>query len=287
MRQDGSALKPYYCSSAFVRDPEYLEVTQHLIEGIEAFPFSLTFNSSLLNVWTSTPLLLAGLWTPPLRACPVIAGVDVASTMDDNFYTRKVHEDPPSSTVSLSSSYQGSGIGQVLPFSEDEVLKIILGTPVSDSVGENSNFGIVTNTEPIENNGNVQLCQAADIPPRPTKTGAVNGDDASSSVGNSLIGRVGWSSSFEEISDKLIENTIDAEETTGGEKSKSMARHKDSNASRLRSSGEVQSYHSLLESYNLQYARTPDMHDFLHRFENSVDSVNKCGADSDDPVSTN
>lgn len=72
MRQDPSVIKPYYNTSAFVRDTELLEVAQKLIEGVETLSnFTLPSNSSLLNNWQLDSLVLAGIWSPTLRACPV------------------------------------------------------------------------------------------------------------------------------------------------------------------------------------------------------------------------
>ncbi|PNF15729.1 hypothetical protein B7P43_G12079 [Cryptotermes secundus] len=293
MCRDGSALKPYYRRSAFLRDTEMLEVAQRLVEGIEFCHFSVACNSSLLNVWTNPPLLLAGLWTPPLRSCPVVSGVDVASTLDSGDA-----DDSASSAVSLSShSYEGSGLGTVLALNEEEALKIILGTPVDDSPLANPAFllenaeatqgaprssspGLTADICMVENNHS----QGTDIPQRNEDT--VGDDDGPSSVGNSLVGRAGWSSSFEEVPDGDLEGpdlmpSVSRKTTTPVMKSKT---------SLLRSPNEVQSYHSLLESYNLvsgSYIKTPDLRDFLQRFEGSETATDTtCEAEAEDPFSS-
>lgn len=296
MRRDGSALKPYYRRSAFLRDTEMLDVAQRLVEGIESCPFSLACNSSLLNVWTNQPLLLAGLWTPPLRSCPVTSGVDVASTLDSGDA-----DDSISSALSLSShSYEGSGLGTMLALSEDEALKIILGTPVDDAPIANpavllrntevtrggigsSGLGLSGDVSTVE----ISHSQITDIPVRSDDTSWT--DDGPSSVGNSLVGRAGWSSSFEEVPDQENGGEIHSEDVDSvlpiSQKSVASARSK----TLLRSPSEVQSYHSLLESYNLlsgSYIKTPDLRDFLQRFDGSESAADTTpGAEADDPVS--
>lgn len=298
MCRDGSALKPYYRRSAFLRDTEMLEVAQRLVEGIEFCHFSVACNSSLLNIWTNPPLLLAGLWTPPLRSCPVVSGVDVASTLDSGDA-----DDSASSAVSLSShSYEGSGLGTVLALNEEEALKIILGTPVDDSPLANpaflsgntegtqgaprsSSLGLTADTCTVENNHS----QGTDIPQRNEDT--VGDDDGPSSVGNSLVGRAGWSSSFEEVPDGDIEGLpqpegVDLMPSVSRKTTTPVMKNK---TSLLRSPNEVQSYHSLLESYNLvsgSYIKTPDLRDFLQRFEGSETATDTtCEAEAEDPVS--
>jgi len=269
-----------------------LDVAQRLVEGIESCPFSVACNSSLLNVWTNPPLLLAGLWTPPLRSCPVAPGVDVASTLDSGDA-----DDSVSSAVSLSShSCEGSGLGTLLALSEDEALKIILGTPVDDAplvnaalLSENAEVthggtGSLSPTTGIctaENNHS----QGTDIPVRNDDTFGDN--DGPSSVGNSLVGRAGWSSSFEEVPDGEYEpEEVDLMPSVSRKSITPVTRNK---TCLLRSPSEVQSYHSLLESYNLRsgsYIKTPDLRDFLQRFEGSETATDTTpGVEAEDPVS--
>ncbi|XP_049804747.1 run domain Beclin-1-interacting and cysteine-rich domain-containing protein isoform X1 [Schistocerca nitens] len=294
MRQDGSALKPYYRSSAFVRDGERLDVAQRLIEGIEGITATLACNSSLLNVWTNTPLLLAGLWTPPLRACPVMSGVDIARTLDDNYCIPPAAEKSPNTSVSLPASLQESGVSNVLPLSEDEALKIILGTPVNDApISERLRLETERSRDEdsakkvIEDENLEGQKNGKDIPVRPNDTSHTEEGCESSSVGNSLFGRVGWSSSFDEVMEQGSSKRL--EESTTNEKENIVSRRTSSATvvmhSRLRSPSEVQSYHSLLESYNLQYVKTPDMREFLQRFENCSSEAVNPGNGSDDPYS--
>ena len=272
-------------------------MAQCLVDGVEACTFSIACNSSLLNVWTNPPLLLAGLWTPPLRSCPVASGVDVASTLDSG--DAIATDDSISSAVSLSHSYDGLGLGTVLSLNEDEALKIILSTPVDDAPlvngallaensedEENSNACAPEVPEPTDNGHS----QGTDIPVRSDKDDSYGDIDGPSSVGNSLVGRAGWSSSFEEVPDaeSEVENRLEEELTTSLSR-KSVSSVARSKTSLLRSPSEVQSYHSLLESYNLgsgSYVKTPDLRDFLQRFED-LDSAAEAtaGGDAEDPVS--
>lgn len=115
-----SAVKPFYSRSAFVCDTEILEVAQKLIEGLEScVQFNLPINSSLLNQWPEQVLMLAGIWVPTMRAAPISAGLDVASTMTDEVIKPKV-----ASTPTHTSNI--TGLGRMLALNEDEALDFIL-----------------------------------------------------------------------------------------------------------------------------------------------------------------
>lgn len=73
IQRNQTALGTYYKRVAFLRDSDCLQVAMGIIGGIETcVTFRLPYNSSLLNQWTYHPLQMAGLYTPPLRTCPVI-----------------------------------------------------------------------------------------------------------------------------------------------------------------------------------------------------------------------
>lgn len=81
MRKNPQALAPYYQRTAFIRDPDSMELAESLIGGVEAcVSFQLPLNSSLLNQWTDLPLQLSGLYTPNIQTCPIASGIDVANT---------------------------------------------------------------------------------------------------------------------------------------------------------------------------------------------------------------
>uniref|UniRef100_A0A034WJ03 Pleckstrin homology domain-containing family M member 3 n=1 Tax=Bactrocera dorsalis TaxID=27457 RepID=A0A034WJ03_BACDO len=82
MRKGNSSLSPYYKKFALLKDSDGLEMAAKTMEGIEAIvQFNLPVNSSLLNYWPDYALQLSGLWTPPLKSCPISSGVDIADTL--------------------------------------------------------------------------------------------------------------------------------------------------------------------------------------------------------------
>lgn len=95
-----------------------------LISGVEAYSFNLACNSSLLNMWTNQPLLMAGIWSPAMKSCPITSGTDIAQSLmiEDS----RIADDSVSSVTSIASIYDSS-VGSNA-FDEDEALKIILGT---------------------------------------------------------------------------------------------------------------------------------------------------------------
>lgn len=84
--QDSHTLKDYYKTTAFLRDPERADITLGVLQPLASLTFSLATNAAVLNTWTQTPLVLAGLWTPSIQGVisdPVLAATDVASTVYD------------------------------------------------------------------------------------------------------------------------------------------------------------------------------------------------------------
>lgn len=159
-------MKPYYNTEAYLRDNEVLDVAQRLIEGLETIKtFLLPCNSSLLNSWPLPSLILAGVWSPTLRSCPVASGVDVAESLQA---ASSVNSET-SSLASESINSFSSGIGQMLPMNEDEALKIILAkhssTPIPTHIEEQ-----ISECENINDSG-----------------------DNKAPLGNSLNKKSGWS----------------------------------------------------------------------------------------------
>lgn len=252
MSEQNSALSPYYRSSAYLRDSEFLDMTKQLIEGIESCTFDLACNSSLLNVWTNPPLLMAGIWTPPMKSCPITSGTDVAKTLSLGEDNSLRQDDSHSSVISLAS-HQDSLLGsaQSVLFDEDEALKIILGTNVydvstetrldheEDETGKNTinDEGFYKNDMSEKRDGKIDMATA---------------------VGNSVSDRFGWSSPIEEVTS-----------TSGAVTSESSGR----DTTRDNTIPQLQSYRSLVESYNLVsggYSKTPDLKDFIQRFESNL-----------------
>ena len=61
MMADKVSGKRFYEKSAFMRDTESLDIITKYVTGIEIYQFDLALNSGLLNRWSKTPLIIAGL----------------------------------------------------------------------------------------------------------------------------------------------------------------------------------------------------------------------------------
>ncbi|KAF5306032.1 hypothetical protein FQR65_LT00747 [Abscondita terminalis] len=246
MRQDSSALKPYYNTFAIVRDEEVLEVAQKLIEGMETFSeFHLPVNSSLLNSWPLQSLVLAGIWSPTLRSCPIAAGVDVAQSLQA---TSAINSETDSLSSAISFNSHSSGIPSAVSVNEDEALKIILAKHSSEQSLTNLTAQKVQEEKPKSH--------------QPVESTSIESDasfPAETNLGNSLNRRSGWS--FSDVQENftedapLQESSHNVNVSTNNEPSKSME----------------SSYHTLIESYNLlggAYIKTPDLKDVWQYFEN-------------------
>ena len=75
----------FYDRESLLRDAERLDIARKLLSGVEQLEFRLAVNSSMLNSWSATPLLLAGLWAPPTPVIheAVVQGVDAALCFTD------------------------------------------------------------------------------------------------------------------------------------------------------------------------------------------------------------
>ncbi|KAA0725551.1 Pleckstrin -like proteiny domain-containing family M member 1 [Triplophysa tibetana] len=62
--REGSNLGSHYQSGALLLDPEDREVLLTLLQGLSSLIFQLSYKSAVLNEWTNTPLVLAGLCRP-------------------------------------------------------------------------------------------------------------------------------------------------------------------------------------------------------------------------------
>lgn len=128
MTVQNSSLNSFYKRTAYLRDKDLLDMFITLISGTEAYTFNLACNSSLLNMWTNQPLLLAGVWSPAMKSNPITSGTDIAQSMMADDLARQA-EDSVSSVISIASVYGSSFSSSA--FDEEEVLKIILGSDVS------------------------------------------------------------------------------------------------------------------------------------------------------------
>ncbi|XP_059387743.1 pleckstrin homology domain-containing family M member 1-like isoform X2 [Carassius carassius] len=90
--REGSNLGSYYQPGALLLDPEDREVLLTLLQGLSSMTFQLSYKSAVLNEWTNTPLVLAGL-CPPTPADEHLVGPKCKESWD---------------TVSQSSGGSGS-----------------------------------------------------------------------------------------------------------------------------------------------------------------------------------
>lgn len=119
MGKDRRALNSFYSNHAFLRDRETCDTACKFLEGILAIQFEIPINSSILNTWSSEPLLLSGVWSPPMKT-PVSSAVDVAERIED------IDSDPETSSMKTSSSI--TTLSTILALDETQALKMILET---------------------------------------------------------------------------------------------------------------------------------------------------------------
>lgn len=261
IHRDGSVLKPYYNRAAFVRDRDLVDVAQRLLESIDQTRFELACNTSLLNIWSSTPLLMAAIWSPSLKFSPVSSAVDVAKTINseltpDNNFDEIETASSIGSLGSLNSSH--SALNNIASMNEDDALRIILAKgKKQQSVESNGRKREETA------NGKPAVLEVEDLPKdeeekvekeeekeaveekvTETETEPQTSDGAGAAVGNSLIGRLGWSTSFEDCESSL-NSTV-------------------SGTDAQRTPTDSRTYDALIQSYHTAgYATTPDLREFL------------------------
>jgi len=290
IKQNSSALKPYYNRWAYIRDPDLVEVTQRSMEALDNVSFKLACNSSLLNFWSNTPLLLAGIWSPPMKSCPIVSAVDIAKTISsEQTDNENMEEVETASSIASSVGIESfnssqsafSNITNIL--TEDGALKIILADNRSENIiselsnnsgnskAQRNNVAQGSNNSPIdteikdgeerkeveapnsdagEKDANIDVVadikdpSSEDTPPKDN----VN-DATAATVGNSLIGKLGWSTSFEDCQSSLASSVI-----------------YESGANAPRTSGDGTSYKALLESYQNTQGTLPEVHEFVKQY---------------------
>ena len=292
IRRDNSALKPYYNRSAYIRDVDLVEVAQRLIENLDYVRFELACNSSLLNFWSSTPLLIAGIWSPPMKSCPVFSAVDIAKTINsettDNFDEVETASSIGSSIGIGSFTSSQSVFNNVASITEDEALKIILTEGKSNSVVQqlhNNPVDAVTSSLQENNvaqqlysdfadrsvknseedvkqeikeiqqisNGYAEntdnIVDAEDSLQDTLKDEIVN-DTNAATVGNSLIRKLGWSTSIEDCQSSLTSPVISHGSGTDAP----------------RTPGEGPTYDALIQSYQTGNSTVTDLQEFLNKY---------------------
>ncbi|XP_071862412.1 pleckstrin homology and RUN domain containing M1 [Bombus fervidus] len=281
IKRDNSALKPYYNRSAFIRDTDLVEVAQRLIESLDNICFKLACNSSLLNFWSNTPLLLAGIWSPPMKSCPIFSAVDIAKTITteltdgDNF-----DEVETASSIGSLGSFNSSqsALNNAGCITEDEALKIILANKKSNNIGidhltnnsrgtpslkeEEEEQDLQTGEEiekKISNNGSPKYNAEINICNNTEDLGVghiVENHETlqnivSTTVGNSLIGRLGWSTSFEDCESSLTSSVVSH----------------DSGTNAARTPGDGPTYDAIIQSYHtVGNASVLDLQEFLKKY---------------------
>lgn len=279
IRKDNSALKPYYNRSAFIRDTDLVDVAQRLIENLDYIHFEITCNSSLLNFWSNTPLLLAGIWSPPMKSCPVFSAVDIAKTITTELPdAENFDEVETASSIGSLGSFNSSqsALNNVANIIEDEALKIILANKKSNNIGIEHFANNSRNTPPlkeeeeqnvqeeeeqeveneISNNSNpkinVEINRVTNIEDSSiAQNHEISHDVGATAVGNSLIGRLGWSTSYEDCDSSLTSSIVSHESKTDAP----------------RTPGEGPTYDAIIQSYHTAgNTSVPDLQEFLKKY---------------------
>ncbi|XP_015437837.1 PREDICTED: pleckstrin homology domain-containing family M member 1 [Dufourea novaeangliae] len=290
IRRDNSALNPYYSRSAFIRNLDLVEIAQRLIENLDYIHFELACNSSPLNFWSTTPLLLAGIWSPPMKSCPIFSAVDIAKTIsadNDNFEEVEI-----ASSIGSLGSFNSSQIAlnNIASISEDETLQTILANKESSNISVAHLTNHLRDTPPLKEEEEPNLPEKEEEPSVPAKeeepsvpekegekqisnttspkhdvgTNTVpdmedsvienvvqnhetSHDTTITTVGNSLIRKLGWSTSFEDCESSL--NSPDPA----------------ADAPRTPSDGAT--YDSIIQSYHIAgNTSVPDLQEFIKKY---------------------
>lgn len=238
IRQNVKAVRTYYNTHALMRDVELLDVAQRLIEGLESFKtFALPCNSSLLNSWPLPTLLLAGIWAPTLRSCPISAGVDVAESLQT---ASSINSETCSLASAVSLNSHSSGLGQILALNEDEALKIILA--------KHSDTAVAEHVEDQKTLSDLSECESRSEVEQTAPEEFI--------LGNSLSKKSGWSFDENQVSTNNESGVLEGSSSENTELSgNNPADH---------------SFNALIESYNMlggAYIKTPDLREMWQQFE--------------------
>ncbi|XP_011314455.1 sorting nexin-29 [Fopius arisanus] len=301
IHQDNSSLKPYYDRAAFIRDADHIEVARRLVESLDSICFNLACNTSLLNLWSSTPLLMAAIWSPPLKSCPIVSAVDIAKTINSDITEIDNFEDvETASSIGSIGSFGSSGVFSNINsgLSEDDALRIILangerrkkkkerkerkevissgetsgrrelderGAEGADESGKSTveSEMILRGVENEGGNRGEKEGGSEEGVERGNEGEEVEGMDGgvkaegAASVGNSLIGKLGWSTSLEDVESSMTSSVIS----------------RTSNPEAPKTPGEGSTYDALIKSYHP--GGYPDLREFLDRYAPSVRSEEK------------
>lgn len=101
-------INKFYNKTAIISDCENFGKIIVQLESIDMHNFDLTLNSSLLNTWPNSTLMVAGYWTPALKNNPLhINNTQVAEAIDvsDTDMIRDFNKSEDSYNSSVSSSF--------------------------------------------------------------------------------------------------------------------------------------------------------------------------------------
>ncbi|XP_070561558.1 pleckstrin homology domain-containing family M member 1-like isoform X3 [Ptychodera flava] len=152
--QDSKKLEQYYHRYSYLRDTEQPHIMKNYLQGLGDFVFQLSYNSSVLNMWGSTPLKLAGLGGPGDETPVAVIAINPSPSSEQS----TVAEPPATSPVEITakrpakksrakhkpadevSTGSGSGLEELVSpsaefsFRESEMSSGLLATPPDDSM---------------------------------------------------------------------------------------------------------------------------------------------------------
>lgn len=125
----------YYNKTAILRDRAHMEKIIALLESIDMYHFDLTLNSSLLNTWTNSALMLAGYVTPALKQNPLHINTlqvgEEVNIIDEAIVINDKSDESFSS--SISSSFNDVDNFNKFNLNEEDMWKKIFSQPSSSS----------------------------------------------------------------------------------------------------------------------------------------------------------
>ncbi|XP_021372835.1 pleckstrin homology domain-containing family M member 1-like isoform X2 [Mizuhopecten yessoensis] len=86
MLADKKTLEMFYHRTAYLRDHEQPEIFKSYLKGLMSLEFKLSYNSRVLNSWSKSPLILAGLLQPDNTPLPVMSTEQKDSSPDEKYY---------------------------------------------------------------------------------------------------------------------------------------------------------------------------------------------------------
>jgi len=190
----------FYNKTAIIRDHESFEKIIALLESIDQYHFELTLNSSLLNTWPNSTLMLAGYWTPALKNNPlhnnnpqIAEAVDVNET-DEAILINDHNRSEESYTSSLSSSFVDSDFLRKPPIMMDEEIgwQLIMKQPSTsyvtssltkdthsvDVLKENCSSSEISATKPKEIETTKEVENSSEIPTTEQKAESLPNEEA-------------------------------------------------------------------------------------------------------------